>query len=55
MKKMNLVKTIGLVGTALGVVSTVISNWSQQKDIERTIEEKVDIALNGEYIAEESE
>ena len=41
LKKFDLVKTVGLVGTMLGLVSTVISSWSQQKDMERMIEEKV--------------
>ena len=45
MRKLDLVKTIGFAGTALGLISTVISGWSQQKDIERTIEEKVGEAL----------
>lgn len=46
MKKIDLIKTIGLAGTVLGIVSTAISSWSQQKDMERTVAEKVDEALN---------
>lgn len=46
MKKMDLVKTIGMVGTVLGVTSTVLAGWYQQKSMERTIEEKVNESID---------
>ena len=48
MKKFDTIKMIGLAGTILGITSTIISGWSQQKDMEKTIEEKIDEALNQE-------
>lgn len=51
MKKFDTIKTIGIAGTILGIASTIISSWSQQKDMEKTIEEKV----NKMFLEEESE
>ena len=48
MKKMDLVKMVGLAGTVLGIASTLISGWSQQKEIERVVDEKINQALIGE-------
>ena len=48
MKKLDLVKTIGMVGTVLGAASTVLVGWYQHKSIEKTIEEKVNESINKE-------
>lgn len=48
MKKMDLVKMVGLAGTVLGIASTLISGWSQQKEIERVVDEKINQTLIGE-------
>lgn len=45
MKKLNVVKLIGFVGIGLGTLATVISNYAQEKQMEETIEEKVNEAL----------
>ena len=44
-KKIDVVSIVGLAGAALAFVATQISSWSQQKEMERTVEEKVNEAL----------
>lgn len=44
-KKLNVVKLIGLAGVALGAFATFVSNYAQEKQMEETIEEKVNEAL----------
>lgn len=44
-KKHDWFKILGFAGTALGMLATVISEWSQQKEMENTVEEKVNEAL----------
>lgn len=44
-KKFDAVKLIGIAGMLLGGVATLISSWSQEKQMEQTIEEKVNEAL----------
>lgn len=44
-KKFDMAKLIGFAGMLLGGAATLISSWSQEKQIERTIEEKVNEAL----------
>lgn len=43
--KIDMVKIIGFAGMILGGVATLISSWSQEKQMEKTIEEKVNEAL----------
>ena len=49
-----MVKIIGLGGTLLSVVATMIGNWSQERTMEKTIEEKIDEALAKRENEEES-
>lgn len=44
-KKLGLVKLIGFIGVGLGMLSTLVSNYAQEKQMEETIEEKVNEAL----------
>jgi hypothetical protein len=44
-KKIDVVSIVGFAGAALAFVATQISSWSQQKEMERTVEEKVNEAL----------
>lgn len=50
MKKVDIVKVLGLVGMALGGIATLIGNWAQEKTTERMIEEKVNEALANKYL-----
>lgn len=43
--KINLISIVGFAGTALAFVASQICDWSQQKEMEKTIEEKIDEAL----------
>lgn len=43
--KIDMVKLIGFAGMLLGGAATLISSWAQEKQMEQTIEEKVDEAL----------
>lgn len=43
--KFDVIKIVGLAGMALGAVATLIRDWAQQQEMERTIEEKVNEAL----------
>ena len=45
MKKVGLVKIIGFAGMALGALATLVSNYANEKQMEETIEEKVNEAL----------
>lgn len=45
MKKLDTVKLVGFAGMILGFVATQIGNWAQERQMEQTIEEKVDEAL----------
>lgn len=44
-KKLSAVKLIGFVGVGLGMLATLVSNYAQEKQMEETIEEKVNEAL----------
>ena len=43
--KDKIIQIIGVTGTILGVVSTLLSNWSQEKNIEKLVDKKVSEAL----------
>ena len=45
MKKINMVKFVGLLGTGLGLAATLLSNYSQQSEMKKTVEEEVAKAL----------
>lgn len=47
MKKSSIdaVKILGLVGTGLGIVATVLGNYSQEKEMKKTVAEEVAKAL----------
>ena len=45
MKKFNAIKMIGFVGTVLGFLAPMITNWSEQKEMEKLVEEKVNKAI----------
>lgn len=45
-KQIDVVKVISITGTVLGVTATLLSGWSQQKNIEKNINEKVNEVLN---------
>lgn len=49
----NWIKAIGFGGMLLGFAATVIANWTQEKQTEQMIEEKVQEALDARE--EESE
>lgn len=44
--KDKIIQIIGVTGTVLGVVSTLLSNWSQNQNIEKLVDEKVNEALS---------
>lgn len=44
-KNFDMVKLIGLAGMALGMLATAISGYAQTKQMEKTVEEKVNEAL----------
>lgn len=48
MKKISIdtVKLIGLVGTGLGIAATLLGNYSQGKELQKTVEEEVAKALS---------
>lgn len=46
------IKIIGGVATAVGVVATLVSGWASDKKMEATIEEKVNKALEQKTIEE---
>lgn len=43
--KIDVVKTVSIVGTVLGVGATLLSNWATKKDMNDTIKEEVAKAL----------
>lgn len=45
MKKDTVVKIIGLVGTGLGLVATLASNYSSEQTMKKTVAEEVAKAL----------
>jgi hypothetical protein len=45
-KKIDVVKVISIAGTVLGVTATLLTGWSQQKNIEKNIAEKVSEIAN---------
>ena len=40
-----MVKVVGFAATILGFAATMLTGWSQQKTMEKTIDEKVEEAL----------
>lgn len=49
-----MVRLVGIAGMLLGGVATLVSSWAQEKQMEKTIEEKVDEALAKRENTEES-
>lgn len=45
MKKKNTIKLLAILATGLGFAATLLSDWSNKKEQEALIEEKVDEAL----------
>ena len=45
MKKIDVVKIVGIAGTVLGVASTFLGNWATQKTMDETVAKKVAEAL----------
>lgn len=45
MKKDTVVKVIGLIGTGLGLVATLASNYSSEQTMKKTVAEEVAKAL----------
>ena len=54
-KRFDVISIIGFTGTALAFVEAQISSWSQQKEMEKTIEEKVNDALKSRNTSEYEE
>lgn len=46
MKKIDVTKVISLTGTILGITASLLGSWSQQKTIDKTIEDKIKEALS---------
>lgn len=55
MKKFDAVRLIGLAGMALAGLATLVTSYAQNKQMEETIEEKVNEALAKRESEEESE
>lgn len=53
--KYDVVKIIGFAATILGLASTMLTGWSQQRAMEQAIDEKVDEALANRLKEEEGE
>lgn len=51
----NIIKMAGMAGMLLAGLATLVSNWTQQKVMEETIEEKVNEALAKKENEKESE
>lgn len=47
-KKSSLVSVLGTIGTILGLVAPLISEWARDKEIETIIEEKVNESICSE-------
>ena len=45
MKKIDAVKVLGLLGTGLGLAATLLSNYSAEKEMKKTVAEEVAKAL----------
>ena len=45
MKKEHIFKLLSLAGVALGVIGTVLSNWADDKEFDRIIDEKINERL----------
>ena len=45
-KKIDVVKVVSITGTVLGLAATLLTGWSQQKNIEKNIAEKVIEVIN---------
>lgn len=43
--KMNIVKTVSIIGTLLGVAGTLVSNWASKQTMNETIQKEVAKAL----------
>lgn len=43
--KIDVIKIIGIVGTVMGMTATLLSNYANDKTMEKTINEKVNEAL----------
>lgn len=43
--KDKIIQIIGVTGTILGVVSTLLNSWTQEKNIEKLVDKKVAEAL----------
>ncbi len=45
MKKISLIKILGIAATLLGAGATILSDWVSEKQMDEKIEEKVNEAL----------
>ena len=48
-------KLLSLVGMALGAIGTLLSNWADDKELDRMIDEKLDERLTAHTDEEDSE
>lgn len=55
MKNKNMFKLLSLVGMALGAIGTLLSNWADDKELDRMIDEKLDERLTAHTDEEDSE
>lgn len=46
MKSKTILKVLGFTGTILGLLSTVVLDWSNEKQVEIMVEEKIKEALH---------
>jgi hypothetical protein len=44
--KIDVVKVVSITGTVLGLAATLLTGWSQQKNLEKNIAEKVSEIAN---------
>lgn len=54
MKKFDTARLIGFIGVGLSAIAMAISNWSNEKQMERMIEEKVEERFAKKQEEEES-
>jgi fructose-1-phosphate kinase PfkB-like protein len=45
LNKINVIKVVNVVGTALGIVASLVTGWAQHKTMEKTVEKCVEAAL----------
>lgn len=45
MKNNNIFKIVSLIGMGLGAAGTLLSNWADDKELDRVIDEKLDERL----------